>query len=139
MVNTRSTTADKKNKLRNDLIKLYGNNKNLLNTTEINQYVRKLNDPGMNQFNIKKMAYKKAYEKYYNYMLGNFAFSIFNVTKKKFKNSPTCPSGVEPEAVKNAARSELFKMGLKKAGEYATLKGIRRKMGMTASTREIRN
>ena len=139
MVNTRSTTADKKNKLRNDLIKLYGNNKNLLNTTEINQYVRKLNDPGMNQFNIKKMAYKRAYEKYYNYMLGNFAFSIFNVTKKKLKNSPTCPSGVEPEAVKHAARSELFKMGLKKAGEYATLKGIRRKMGMTASTREIRN
>ena len=108
--------ADKKNKLRNDLIKLYGNNKNLLNTTEINQYVSKLNNPGMNSFNIKKMAYKKAYEKYYNYMLGNFAFSIFNVAKKKLKNSPTCPSGVEPEAVKHAARSELFKMGLKKGG-----------------------
>jgi hypothetical protein len=136
MVNTRSTTADKKKELRNDLIKLYGNNKNLLNTAEINQYVSKLNNPGMNSFNIKKMAYKKAYEKYYNYMLGNFAYSIFNVTKKKFKNSPTCPSGVEPEAVKNAARSELFKLGLKKAKEYATLKPIRHKMRMTTSTRE---
>jgi predicted S18 family serine protease len=136
MVNTRSTTTDKKKELRNDLIKLYGNNKNLLNTAEINQYVSKLNNPGMNSFNIKKMAYKKAYEKYYNYMLGNFAYSIFNVTKKKFKNSPTCPSGVEPEAVKNAARSELFKLGLKKAKEYATLKPIRHKMRMTTSTRE---
>jgi hypothetical protein len=136
MVDTRSTTADKKIKLRNDLIKLYGNNKNLLSNTEINQYVRKLNNSGMNSFNIKKMAYKKAYEKYYNYMLGNFAYSIFNVTKKKLKYSPVCPSGVEPEAVKNAVRNEIFKMGLKRVGELATLKPIRHKLGMTASTRK---
>ena len=136
MMETRSTTTDKKNKLRNDLIKLYGNNKNLLNTTEINQYVRKLNNPGMNSFNIKKMAYKKAYEKYYNYMLGNFAYSMLNIGIKKLKNSPTCPSGVEPEAVKNAVKNELKKMVGQKAKNALTFKGIRRKLGMTASSRE---
>ena len=136
MVNTRSTTADKKNKLRNDLIKLYGNNKNLLNTAEINQYVSKLNNPGMNSFNIKKMAYKKAYEKYYNYMLGNYARSMLNIGIKKLKYSPACPSGVEPEAVKNAVKNELKKMVGQKAKNALTFKGIRRKLGMTASSRE---
>ena len=139
MVNTRSMAEDKRKNLRNDLIKLYGNNKNLLSNTEINQYVRKLNDPGMNQFNIKKMAYKKAYEKYYNYILGNYARSMLNIGIKKLKYSPTCPSGVEPEAVKNAVKNELKKMAGQKAKNALTFKGIRRKLGMTASTREIRN